>query len=62
MTLMKHDGFAIVPKRCTKCGRLFWLEFYDTSVSLVGIGLITYTMIKCKECKDKECKRQEKGE
>lgn len=29
MTITYYDHFAIVPKRCSKCNRLFWLEPYN---------------------------------
>ena len=50
MTITTHDGVAIIPKRCDKCNRLFWLEPYDVYYKTVGIGCCTLKMIKCIEC------------
>ena len=50
MTITKHDGFAIIPKRCDKCNRLFWLEQYDIYYKEVGIEHYSLKQIECKEC------------
>lgn len=57
MTITKHDGVAILPKRCDVCNRLFWLEPYNTFYETVGIAHYSLKQIKCNEC---ECKA-EKG-
>ena len=31
MTISYFDKFAIFPKRCDICNRLFWLEWYNQS-------------------------------
>lgn len=54
MTITKHDGIAILPKRCNKCNRLFWLECYDTYYKEVGIEHYSLKRIKCMECIIKE--------
>ena len=48
MTITRYDRFAIVPKRCNKCYRLFWLEGYNTDSSIFGNQVVE--LIKCKEC------------
>lgn len=59
MTITRHDGLAIIPRRCNKCNRLFWLESYDIYFQEVGIGTYSIKQIKCKECIRK--KRIDKG-
>lgn len=56
MTITKHDGIAILPKRCNKCNRLFWLECYDTYYKYkdVGVGRPSVKGIECLECIGKE--------
>ena len=56
MTITKYDGVAILPKRCNKCNRLFWLESYNVFHILVGIENYPLKQIKCKNCisEDKE--------
>ena len=54
MTITKYDGVAILPKRCDRCNRLFWLEPYNTFYKLVGIDGFPLKHIKCKDCIDKE--------
>ena len=54
MTITKHDGVAILPKRCDVCNRLFWLEPYNTFYETVGIEHYSIKQIKCKECVCKE--------
>jgi len=53
MTITKYDRFAIIPKRCYKCNRLFWLEPYDIFYRDIGIWGHFYEMVKCKKCMDK---------
>ena len=55
MTLTKHDRFAIIPKRCDKCNRLFWLEPYNIFYKTVGIEEYSLKQIECKNC---ICKRE----
>lgn len=50
MTITRHDGIAIPPKRCDRCNRLFWLEWYDTYYKCVGIDYHDLKQIKCLEC------------
>lgn len=51
MTITTHDGFALFPKRCDRCNRLFWLEPYDVYYKEVGIEHYSLKQIKC----DKHC-------
>lgn len=53
MTITTYDRFAITPKRCNKCNRLFILEPYDIYYKQVGIECFDLKQIKCKECKKK---------
>lgn len=53
MTITKYDRVAIIPKRCDKCNRLFWLEPYNTYYKIVGIDLYSLNQIECKNCIDK---------
>ena len=50
MTLTKYDRFAIIPKRCDKCNRLFWLESYNVFYKTVGIESYSFEQIECKNC------------
>ena len=50
MTITKYDRFALLPKRCDECNRLFWLEPYNTKVIKVGIEHYPLDWIVCKEC------------
>ncbi len=54
MLITKHDGFALIPRRCNKCNHLFILEPYDIYYKEVGIGATSIKMIKCNECINKE--------
>lgn len=47
MTITTHDCFAVLPKRCDKCNRLFWLEPYDIYYKEVGIEHYSLKQIKC---------------
>ncbi len=58
MTITKHDGVAILPKRCDKCNRLFWLEPYNVFYKTVGIQSYSLKQIKCKKCVSKEGEEQ----
>lgn len=53
MTITRWDGFAIIPKRCNKCNRLFWLEPFDIYFKEVGIEHRLLRQIRCKECDEK---------
>lgn len=53
MTITKYDRFAIIPKRCDKCNRLFWLEQYNVFYKNVGIGDYYLEQIECKNCAKK---------
>ena len=50
MTITKYDGLAILPKRCDKCNRLFWLEPYNIFYKTVGIENYSLKQIECKNC------------
>lgn len=54
MTITRYDGLAILPKRCDKCNRLFWLEPYNTYYKTVLIRFGGVKFIKCIECIEKE--------
>ena len=54
MTITRHDGIAVLPKRCDRCNRLFWLECYDTYYKEVGIEHYSLKQIKCRECIEAE--------
>ena len=53
MTITKYDRFAIIPKRCDKCNRLFWLEPYNIFGRAIGIGGYSIEYIECKNCAKK---------
>lgn len=55
MTITRWDGFAIIPKRCNVCNRLFWLEPFDVYYKNVWLGIGHYSSkhIRCKECDKK---------
>lgn len=50
MTITNYDGFAILPKRCDRCNRLFWLEPYNIFYETLGIGMESIKFIECKNC------------
>lgn len=50
MTITKYDEVAILPKRCSRCNRLFWLESYNIFYKTVGIESYSLKQIECKEC------------
>lgn len=54
MTISKYDKFAIYPKRCNKCNRLFVFESYNIYYKEIGGGF-DIKQIKCKKC----CVRKE---
>ena len=51
MTITNMDGYAIIPKRCNVCNRLFWLEPYFIYYKTIGIDYFLLKQIKCKKCK-----------
>lgn len=53
MTISKYDKFAIYPKRCNKCNRLFVFESYNIYYKEIGGGF-DIKQIKCKKCCDKK--------
>lgn len=54
MTISKYDKYAILPKRCNKCNRLFILEPYNIYYKQVGIPSYDLKQIKCLECINKQ--------
>lgn len=60
MTLMRYDKFALLPKRCYRCNRLFWLEPYNVYERDIAPSVSILKMIICEEClKEKEKKRND---
>ena len=53
MTITRWDGFAIIPKRCNVCNRLFLFEPFNSYVEEVGIEHYPLKQIRCKECSKK---------
>lgn len=53
MTITRYDGVAIIPKRCDRCNRLFWLEPYNIYYKEVGIGHYSLKQTECRECMNK---------
>jgi len=51
MTITCADGFALIPKRCDKCRRLFWLEPYYNVWQEVGIEHREIKHVRCKNHK-----------
>lgn len=60
MTITTHDCFAVFPKRCDKCNRLFWLEPYDIYYKEVGIEHYPIRHIKCSKHWSKDDGREMK--
>ena len=50
MTITTYDRVAILPKRCDRCNRLFWLEPYNVYYKEVGIEHYSLKQIACKQC------------
>lgn len=50
MTLTHYDKFALLPKRCDFCNRLFVFENYDVAYREVGIEHYSLPCVKCKFC------------
>lgn len=49
MTISYFDKFAIFPKRCDTCNRLFWLEWYN-QYEKIYLNVSGLKFIKCKKC------------
>lgn len=62
MTITRWDKIALLPKRCDKCNRLFWLEGYKVRTIMVGIEDYPLEWIICRECADGERKGGSKNE
>lgn len=56
MTITTHDRVAILPKRCDKCNRLFWLEPYNIFYRFTNLFCDSIECIECKKCEDKRMK------
>lgn len=54
MTITKYDRVSILPKRCDRCNRLFWLEPYNIFYKTVGIEEYSLKQIECKNCISRE--------
>lgn len=54
MTISYYDRFAILPKRCDYCNRLFWMEPYNIRHKAVGIMYFDLKQIQCRECCQRE--------
>ena len=52
MTITYYDKFAFLPKRCSKCNRLFIFEEYNIYYKMVTYDF-DLKQIKCKNCADK---------
>ncbi len=50
MTIFEYDSYAILPKRCDDCNRLFWLEPYNISYRDVLLGFPPIKYITCINC------------
>lgn len=50
MTITYHDDFALTPKRCNRCNRLFIFEPFDIFYKEVGIEHHSLKQIKCINC------------
>ena len=61
MKITYYDKFAWMPKRCEVCNKLFWLEWYNYRVKLVGIEAYPLEIPMCKSCiKKKKLKTVDK--
>lgn len=56
MTISYFDKFAIFPKRCDTCNRLFWLEWYN-QYEKIYLNVSGLKFIKCKKCIEGEKER-----
>lgn len=50
MTITYYDKFAVFPKRCHECNRLFALEWYNCYEQSVCPNYPSLKIIKCKKC------------
>lgn len=50
MKITYYDKFALIPKRCSICNKLFWLEWYNYRVKLVGIEMYPLELPICHSC------------
>ena len=57
MTLYK---FALIPKTCDKCDRIFIFERYFTYTRMMGIECHDVKFIECKNCHEKKVDTQRK--
>ena len=54
MTITYYDKFAFLPKRCSKCNRLFIFEEYNIYYKMVIDDCWDIKQIKCRICVDKD--------
>lgn len=54
MTITYYDKFALLPKRCSKCNRLFVFEGYNIYYKSVAFGRYDLKQKKCKKCINKD--------
>ena len=52
MTITYYDKFAFLPKRCSKCNKLFIFEEYNIYYKMAAYDW-DIKQIKCKICADK---------
>lgn len=57
MKITYYDKFALIPKRCSICNKLFWLEWYNYRVKFVGIEMYPLELPVCRSCADEENNR-----
>ena len=57
MKITYYDKFALIPKRCSICNKLFWLEWYNYRVKLVGIEMYPLELPVCHSCAEEENNR-----
>ncbi|MBO6243392.1 MAG: hypothetical protein J6O41_02335 [Clostridia bacterium] len=50
MKITYYDKFALTPKRCSICNKLFWLEWYNYRVKFVGIEQYPLELPVCHSC------------
>ena len=50
MKITYYDKFALTPKRCSICNKLFWLEGYNYRVKFVGIEQYPLKLPVCHDC------------
>jgi len=61
MTITTYDRVAILPKRCDKCNRLFWLEPHNIFYKTVGIESYSLEQIECKNCAESRIEYKKQG-